>query len=86
MREKVQQQSYVMTLHAEDEMYEDGYTIFDVENVILTGVVIERQQDTYNTDEWKYIILGEAQDGQSIEIVSKIGLTEHLVIITVYRP
>jgi hypothetical protein len=47
-----------------------------VENGILTGAVIERQQDTYNTDEWKYVILGEAQDGQSIEIIAKIGLTD----------
>ena len=45
MREKVQQREYVMTIHAEEEMAEDGFTIFDVERVILAGKIIERQKD-----------------------------------------
>lgn len=37
-----------MTLHAEEEMSNDGLTIFDVERVVLTGDIVERQQD-HNT-------------------------------------
>ena len=45
LREKVRTRQYVMTLHADEEMDEDGLTIFDVESVILSGKIIERQKD-----------------------------------------
>lgn len=34
-----------MTIHAEEEMTFDDFTIFDVENAILSGQIIERQND-----------------------------------------
>ncbi len=34
MREKIRTRRYVMTLHAEEEMYDDGLTIFDIERGI----------------------------------------------------
>lgn len=42
MREKIRTRQYVMTLHAEDEMEDDGLSIFDIESVILTGEIMER--------------------------------------------
>ncbi|RPH56843.1 DUF4258 domain-containing protein [bacterium] len=42
MREAIRRRQYVMTTHAEEEMDDDGLTIFDVESVILTGDIIER--------------------------------------------
>lgn len=36
---------YLTTTHAEEEMDYDGLTIYDVESVILTGGIIERQRD-----------------------------------------
>ena len=45
MQAKVRQRQYVMTLHAEEEMDDDGLTIFDVERGILTGEILERQRD-----------------------------------------
>ena len=45
IRDKIRQRQYVMTLHAEDEMSDDGLSIFDVERGILTGAVMERQKD-----------------------------------------
>ncbi len=44
-----------MTLHAEEEMDNDGLSIFDVERAILTGRIMERQKDVMTT-EWKYLI------------------------------
>ncbi len=35
MREKVRTRQYVMTLHAEEEIDNDGLTVFDVERGIL---------------------------------------------------
>jgi hypothetical protein len=36
MREKIRLRQYAMTLHAEEEMSDDGFTIFDIERAILT--------------------------------------------------
>ena len=45
MRERVRTSQYVMTTHAEEEMQDDDLTVFDVENCLLTGAVVERQRD-----------------------------------------
>ena len=57
MREKVRALDSVMTIHAEEEMEDDDISILDVEHVLLTGEIIERQQDQ-ETGEWKYLIAG----------------------------
>jgi hypothetical protein len=72
-----------MTLHAEEEINEDGLTIYDIERGILTGQILERQKDKV-TAEWKYLIRGETIEGGEIELIVKLGPTGKLVIITVY--
>jgi uncharacterized DUF497 family protein len=84
MREKVRTRRYVMTLHADEEMDEDGLTIFDVESVIFSGKVVERQKD-HATGEWKYLVKGETLSGNSEIVVTKISPTGKLVFLTVYR-
>jgi hypothetical protein len=84
MRKLIRIRLYVMTLHAEDEMDADGFTIFDVEHVILTGTIIERQKD-YSSQEWKYLVSGESIAGDKATVVAKFGPTGKLVMITVYR-
>jgi hypothetical protein len=83
MREKIRNRQYIMTLHAEEEMNEDGLTIYDVERGILTGKVLERQKDKVTT-EWKYRIGGETIGGEGIEVIAKLSPTGKLVILTVY--
>ena len=83
MRENIRTRQYVITLHAAEEMDEDGLTVYDVERVILTGAVQERQRDRV-TAEWKYRVRGEAFDDSAVEVIAKLGLTGKLVIITVY--
>jgi len=84
MREAVRRRRYVMTTHAEEEMDNDGLTIFDVESVILTGEIIERQRDR-RTREPKYLVRGESVDGtRTAVVVSKFGPTDKLVILTVF--
>jgi hypothetical protein len=83
MREKIRTRQYIMTLHVEEEMNEDGLTIYDVERGILTGEVLERQKDKV-TSEWKYRVGGETIGGKRIEIVAKLSPTGKLVIVTVY--
>ena len=83
MREKIRTRQYVMTLHAEEEMNDDGLSIYDVERGILTGEIMERQRDRV-TAEWKYRIRGETVDGHEVEVIAKLSPTSKLVIITVY--
>jgi hypothetical protein len=84
MRERVRKRLYLVTLHAEEEMDNDGLTVYDVESIILTGQVIERQRDR-KTGQRKYLIRGETVEGtQTAVVVSRWGPTDKLVIVTVY--
>ena len=84
MRERIRKRQYAMTLHAEEEMDEDGLTIFDVESVILTGEIIEQQRDRKSMDR-KYVVRGQTVDDKETAIVvGRFGPTGKLVILTVY--
>ncbi len=84
MREKIRLKQYIMTFHAEEEMSDDGFSIFDVEHAILTGEIAERQVD-HQSNELKYVIDGLSIFGDALTVVAKIGPTDKLIIITVYR-
>ena len=73
-----------MTLHADEEMDEDGLSIFDVENALLAGRIVERQVDR-QSKEHKYLVEGRTADNTAdLIIVVKFGLGGELVIVTVY--
>lgn len=73
-----------MTLHAEEEMEEDGFTVVDVENALLTGRIVGRQTDR-QSKERKYVVRGRsADDTTDLAVVVKFGPTDLLVILTVY--
>lgn len=84
MRELVRIRKYVMTVHAEDEMDSDGLTVYDVESVVLTGRITERQRDRALA-EWKYLVSGQSLAGDRATVVAKIGPTGKLVFITVFK-
>ncbi len=83
MQEKIRTRQYIMTLHAEEEMDDDELTIFDVEHVILTGEIIERQKE-HKIGEWKYLIKGYTLTDNKVIVVSKLSITGKLVIITIF--
>ena len=74
---------YVMTVHAEEEMNDDGLSIFDVEAAILSGSVTERQRD-HRTGEWKYLICGRSTTQVVVEVAAKLRPHDLVVILTVY--
>ncbi|MBZ5637217.1 MAG: DUF4258 domain-containing protein [Acidobacteriia bacterium] len=84
MREKLRSRQYVMTVHAEEEMDADGLSIFDIENAVLTGRIVERQVDRAK-GERKYVIRGRALEGDdTVVVVAKTGPTGKVVVLTVY--
>ena len=74
---------YVVTVHADEEMDDDGLSILDVEQVILMGQIVERQCDQ-QTGEWKYVLNGQTDDQLNVIVVAKLSPTDTVVIITVY--
>jgi hypothetical protein len=72
-----------VTLHAAEEIDNDELSIFDVERAILTGEIFERQKDQ-EKGEWKYLIRGKTIDGREVVIVTKLGPTGKMIIITVF--
>jgi uncharacterized DUF497 family protein len=83
IQSKIRSLQYMMTIHAEEEMDNDGLSIYDVEEAIINGTITERQQDRY-TGEGKYIIEGTIHTGDIVAVVSKLSTTGMVVIITVY--
>ena len=70
MQEKVRERKYRMTTHAEEKMADDGLTLYDVEQGILTDKILERQKDV-ETGEWKYCIRGETVTAGQVEAAQR---------------
>jgi hypothetical protein len=83
LRHLIRTLSYVVSTHATDELEDDNLTVFDLENIVLTGQIVERQRDQV-TRETKYVVQGATLEGDAAEVVAKIGYTGKLFIITVY--
>ena len=74
----------MVSLHASEELEDDNLSILDLENIVLTGQIIERQRDR-NTQEIKCVVSGVTLDGVAAEVVVKIGPTGRRIVITLYR-
>ena len=70
---------YFLTLHAEEEMAADALSVYDVESVALSGVIVGRQRDKTG---YKYVIVGQTTVDEVATIIAKtVG---SVVIITVF--
>ncbi len=68
IRECIRSLNYVVSIHAAEELDDDNITILDLENIILTGKIIERQRDT-RTREVKCVVRGVTLDERHAETV-----------------
>lgn len=75
--------NYVVSTHAAVELEDDDLSILDLENIILTGQVTERQRDN-QTRESKVLVSGTTLDGKPAQTVVKVGFTGKLIVITIY--
>ena len=83
LRQLIRTLRYVVSTHAADELEDDNLSILDLENIILTGQIVERQRDR-TTREVKYVIQGSTLEGSTGEVVAKVGQSGRLIVITVY--
>ena len=75
--------NYVVSTHAAEELEDDNLSILDLENIILTGQITERQRDA-QTREVKCVVAGTTLEGASAEAVVKVGFSGRLIVVTVY--
>jgi hypothetical protein len=83
LRHLIRALNYVVSTHAAEELEDDNLSILDLENIILTGKITERQRDT-KTRETKIIVSGVTLDGNHAQAVVKVGFTGKLIVITAY--
>jgi hypothetical protein len=83
LRQLIRSRRYVVSAHATDELEDDALSVLDLENIILTGAIIERQRDRL-TREVKVVVRGRALSGRPCCAVAKVGPTGSGIIITVY--
>jgi hypothetical protein len=75
---------YDFTHHAIDEMAEDGLGIFDIEDAILDGEIINTETDDPRGP--RYTIIGLAEDRKTeVGVVGRFTETGIYLIITVYE-
>ena len=84
LRALIRALNYVVSTHAAEELDDDDLTIIDLETIILTGQITERQRNA-KTRESKLVVRGQTLDGDVAETVVKVGHTGQLVVITAYR-
>ena len=83
LRDLVRQQRYLVSSHAAGELEDDELDILDLESIVLTGEIIERQKD-HKTGEAKYVIRGITLANAAGCVVAKFDSVGRAVIITVY--
>jgi hypothetical protein len=76
--------NYAVSIHAAEELDDENLTVLDLESIILTGAIVERQRDR-QTREVKYIVRGNTLSDLPAEAVVKIAPDGTLFVITVYR-
>ena len=81
LRDDIRRGRYVVTLHADEEMYNDGLTLRDVESAILTGWIEERQRSGIPR-QWNRLC-GFSSSGDKMEVIVKSS-SAGVVIVTVY--
>jgi hypothetical protein len=82
LRQRVREQRYTITTHANEEMSDDDLTASDIEQIILTGRIEKRlTRDPRGT---RYEIVGQALDGRSVGVICRLLATGWLRIVTVY--
>ncbi|XGV96515.1 MAG: DUF4258 domain-containing protein [Leptolyngbya sp. BL-A-14] len=84
IREKIRLCQYDMSAHAMEEMAEDGLTILDVEEAILSGQVRRVEKDDPRGT--RYVVMGTALDQETtVGVVGRFASTGRYLIITVYE-
>ena len=83
IRRSISRGEYDLTVHAVEEMTGDDLDVYDIENAVLTGVLVNEQTDDPRGT--RYTIAGFASDRKTrVEVVGRFKETGVFLVITVY--
>lgn len=74
---------YLWTLHADEERRNDGFTISDIEDALLSGAILEQYPKDPRGP--SCLVFGGAKDAPKHVVCGRNSL-DYLVVITVYKP
>ncbi|MEK7830527.1 MAG: DUF4258 domain-containing protein [Acidobacteriota bacterium] len=80
VRELVRNGLYYLTEHADEEASADGFDVYDVEHVLLTGKI----RRSWPREE-KYEVVGAALDGRMLGLVFRQTMGGKIRVITAYE-
>lgn len=84
IRAEVEQQTYEISLHADDERIADGLTIVQLEFVLLHCEIIEEYPEDPRGE--SCLVLGFTPEGSPVHVVCGKNPSGHLILVTVYIP
>jgi hypothetical protein len=84
IRECVRKGRVLVSNHTEEELEADGLTAFDLDLLLGSGFLAERQRDRV-TGEWKYLLEGVVLGGGHAAAVVRMDPADMLIVVTVYR-
>ena len=84
MRLAVNEQRVQFTSHALDELADEGYLKADAYHCILTGEIVEDQYDLRYL-QTKYIVFGDARNGNELGLAARFDDESGIVIITAFQ-
>lgn len=82
IRQRVSDEAYFLSGHAEEEMYADELEEGDVVHALMHGLISTRY--TGDPRGTRYRVTGPALDGRLIHVVCRFQDTGELIVITVY--
>jgi len=81
--DRVTAQRYRYSRHGDKERQNDGLSLLDVEEALLSGRILEQYPDTGRGE--SCLVVGFSDDGKPVHIVcGRLG--DWLVVVTVYIP
>jgi hypothetical protein len=83
IRQKILHGDYIFSLHSIEELENDSFTTEDALTAILTGEIVRKlfYNDVRGT---RYVIVGNAKDLRTLEIVCRFHI-ENVLVITAYE-
>lgn len=84
MRLAVSEQRVRFTSHSLDELADEGYLKADAYHCTLTGEIVEDQYDLRYL-QTKYIVFGDARNGDEFGLVARFDDESDIVIITAFQ-
>jgi hypothetical protein len=84
IRTEIAQQSYEISVHADNERLADGFMVSQLEVALSRCEVLESYPDDPRGE--SCLVLGFAPDDRIVHIVCGRNRSGHLVLITVYLP